>query len=158
MTNKTPSANGGAGAATGPLGELARSFERCGYIRRVNPLRRRRDDQSYKKGYEVRFAVSGEAEAQELQRLLKAVKLRPGKPYPKHQRIVQPVYGRAAVEFIVRLLPKGSKRAALGFAADGKRLTHRTPAARSKGASGSARRYIPSPRSIPCRAAPRQRA
>ena len=52
---------------------------------------------TYKKGWEVRIVVDDQDALGEVQALLERVGLRPGTPYAKHQKIVQPVYGRGAV-------------------------------------------------------------
>ena len=117
-----------AGKASEARAELLSWFERCGYIRRYNPERREREGQHYKKGYEVRFVLGSEGALQAVKRLLTAVKLRPGKPFHKHQRIVLPLYGRETVEWFVNLLSRGRERARLGFGPDGRRLTRRSPA------------------------------
>ena len=108
------------------MAELLVWFERGGYIRRCDSQRRAREGRGYKKGYEVRFVVDSEDELQVVRRLLTAAKLRPGKPFRKHQRMVQPVYGRATVEWFVNRLPKGRERAKCGFGPDGRRLIPRS--------------------------------
>jgi hypothetical protein len=80
-------------------------FLRSGYVRRFDPERRKRENQAYKKGYEVRLVVASRAELRAVRRRLKTVRLRPGRPYPKHGRIVQPVYGRAGLDWFMERLP-----------------------------------------------------
>jgi hypothetical protein len=83
------------------MAELLRWFERGGYIRCCDPKRRVREGDAYKKGYEVRFVLDSEKNLQEVRRLLTAAGIRPGKPFRKHQRYVQPVYGRSTVGWFV---------------------------------------------------------
>jgi len=107
-------------------------FERCGYLRRYDPERRAREGQGYKKGFEVRFVLESKAALPVLRRLLTAAELRPGKPFRKHRRIVQPVYGAKTVEWFESRLPKGREGAKRGFGAAGQRLIRRRPAARER--------------------------
>ena len=107
--------------------ELLVWFERSGYIRRYDPQRRAREGPSYKKGYEVRFVLDSEDALRVVRRLLTAAKLRPGKPFRKHQRIVQPVYGRTTVEWFMDQLSKGREHAKHGFGPDGRRIVRRSP-------------------------------
>lgn len=113
--------------ANGPAtGEVVAAFLRCGYIRRCDADRRGRDGQSYKKGFEVRFVVGSPGDLRVVRRLLEEVGLRPGRPFRKHGRLVQPVYGRAVVDWFVAHLPAGRDRLALGFSPDGRRLAPRS--------------------------------
>lgn len=105
--------------------ELATLFARTGYVRRCDAKRRAREGQSYKKGYEVRFVLGSEHETRAVRHLLRAAGLRPGKPFRKHNRLIQPVYGRAAVDWFLAGLPSGRERLAVGFAADGRRVGRR---------------------------------
>jgi len=88
-------------AVLNAMTELLRWFERGGYLRCCDPQRRAREGDAYKKGYEVRFVLDSEKNLQEVRRLLAAAGIRPGKPFRKHQRYVQPVYGRSTVEWFV---------------------------------------------------------
>lgn len=74
-------------------------LRRSGYAR-VADLEKRKQlgSAAYKKGYEVRFVVGTKEELARVRRLLKAAGFDPGKPFLKHTKLVQPVYGRAAVE------------------------------------------------------------
>jgi len=112
--------------------ELAAEFARCGYVRRRDADRRVREGRSYKKGYEVRFVLDSSDELRAVRRLLQAVGLRPGRPFHKHRRLVQPVYGRAAVDWCVVHLPVGRDRTALGFSSDGQRVAYRSRTELSK--------------------------
>lgn len=74
-------------------------FRRGGYVRSADLAKRKeRGSERYKKGYEVRFVLDTESELKDVRRLLKAAGYKPGKPFEKHAKIVQPVYGRVAVE------------------------------------------------------------
>jgi hypothetical protein len=83
---------------------LIRLFARSGCVRTPNPLRRQRDTQTYKKGYELRFSVASPAELRLVQASLKALKLKRGEPYSTGSRLVQPVYGANAVGTFCRLI------------------------------------------------------
>lgn len=83
------------------VAELLLWFERGGYFRCYDPQRRDREGTAYKKGYEVRFVLDSEKNLQEVRRLLTAAGIRPARPFRKHQRYVQPVYGRSALEQFV---------------------------------------------------------
>jgi hypothetical protein len=61
-----------------------------------------------------------------VRRLVRAVGLRPGKPFAKHGRIVQPVYGQTAVRWFLSRLPSDRERAAMGFSLSGRRLARRS--------------------------------
>lgn len=70
-----------------------------GYARVADLAKRKqRGSASYKKGYEVRFVLATKEELAHVRRLLKAAGFEPGKPFAKHSKLVQPVYGREAVE------------------------------------------------------------
>lgn len=101
-------------------------FERSAYVRLCDLERRRRDGQAYKKGSEVRFVLASQVEVRAVRRLLHAVGLRPGKPFLKNNRIVQPVYGEPAVEWFLSRLPIGRDRATLGFSSCGQRTVRRS--------------------------------
>jgi hypothetical protein len=77
---------------------LAAAYQRNGCCRVPNPKRRQLENQAYKKGYEVRFSAGSDAELRRLRAMLRAVGFKPGKPYRKARRFIQPIYGRAAVE------------------------------------------------------------
>lgn len=70
-----------------------------GYVRVADLAKRSaHGSASYKKGYEARFVVATRQELESVRRLLKAAGFRAGKPFAKHTKLVQPVYGRDAVE------------------------------------------------------------
>jgi hypothetical protein len=80
------------------LRRLAWYYRRCGWSQTPADaeLRHKLGDQ-YKRGFELRIAVHNERELAELRRVLAALGFKPSRPFPKVHRIVQPVYGRAAV-------------------------------------------------------------
>ena len=119
-------ATGSTAGVSEAMAQLLVWFERRGYIRRYDPQRRAREGQGYKKGYEVRFVLDSEAALQEVRRLLTAAKLRPGKPFRKYHHFVQPVYGRATMEWFVERVSKGRERAKRGFGPDGRRILRRS--------------------------------
>ena len=78
---------------------LRTAFEQNGYVRTADPEKRRTyGAQVYKKGHEVRLVLASSKEASEIARCLRAVGLKPGSTFEKHGKIVQPIYGRAAVD------------------------------------------------------------
>ncbi len=99
-------------------------FRANGYIRR--PAEDRNGDPAaYKKGSEVRLVLQNPSAARSAVRLAKAVGLRPGKVYPKHARIVVPLYGQEAVTWFLGRLRVRPGKSADGFAADGTRAVRR---------------------------------
>jgi hypothetical protein len=77
---------------------LVEFYQRNGYMRVPNLALRTDAPRDYKKGYEVRLVAKSQRELSTIRRLLKLVELRPGKPFPKHNQWVQPVYGRDALD------------------------------------------------------------
>jgi hypothetical protein len=82
---------------------LKEIFTRNAYSRVPNE-ERRKEGQKYKKGYEVRFVVKTEDELKELRELLKKAGLTPARPFQKAKQVIQPVYGKQAIEYFVRFL------------------------------------------------------
>jgi uncharacterized membrane protein affecting hemolysin expression len=85
-----------------PAVQLKQFFQRNGYVRmadkkRINELGRQR----YKKGYEVRLVATNEDELVEIRRLLEQLGFKPGKPFQKKRQIIQPIYGKEAVEWFL---------------------------------------------------------
>jgi len=78
---------------------LRRFFEQHGYVRVANVILREQMKQFYHKGYEVRLVVKTESELAFVRQLLTQIGFKAGKPFQKHNRIVQPVYGKSAVEW-----------------------------------------------------------
>ncbi|MCL4458800.1 MAG: hypothetical protein M1136_04290 [Chloroflexi bacterium] len=88
-------------ASEQPAVQLKQFFQRKGYIRvankeRIEALGRRK----YKKGYEVRLMLAP-SELAQVRHLLEQVGFKAASPYPKGKQIVQPIYGRAAVEWFL---------------------------------------------------------
>jgi hypothetical protein len=81
---------------------LREFFRRNGYLRRPNEDRRRKLGPKYKKGWELRFVLSTRTELTQVRRLLRQLGLRRAKPFKKHTRWVQPVYGKSAIDLIIR--------------------------------------------------------
>ncbi len=84
---------------------LAQFFRQSGYIRRPDVERREQLGYTrYKKGYEVRLVVRTQRELAQVRRLVRQAGFAPGKPFQKHHQLVQPVYGKAAVDYFLTLL------------------------------------------------------
>jgi hypothetical protein len=81
-----------------PEFELVEFFRRNGYMRVPNQALREDAPRAYKKGYEIRLVARSQRELSTMRRLLRQVDLRPGKPFPKHNQWVQPVYGRDSMD------------------------------------------------------------
>lgn len=77
--------------------QLARLFLHSGYVRRLNPERRRTEGQNYKKGDEVRLVVDSASELAVVRRLLREINFKPGRPFVKGHKYAQPLYGRQVV-------------------------------------------------------------
>jgi len=78
---------------------LPETFQRNGYFRVPDFDKRKRLGTRYKKGWEVRLVLTSEDELEEARHLLAKAGLTAGRPFAKHNRWVQPVYGKEAVEF-----------------------------------------------------------
>ncbi len=84
---------------------LRQLFERNACVRVPNAERfAARQSAPYKKGYEVRFTLMDEDELEAALRALYRLDFKPGKPYIKHQQIIQPLYGRAQFERFCELI------------------------------------------------------
>jgi hypothetical protein len=81
-------------------------FLRNGYVRSPSETRRDREGREYKKGYEVRLVLNTREELAQARRLLAQAGLRAGRPFAKHRRIVQPIYGREALERFLEVRKK----------------------------------------------------
>ena len=57
-------------------------------------------------GYEIRLTATTKRELSKLRRLIRAVRLKPGKPFAKVNRSIQPIYGRQAMERFIAMLSK----------------------------------------------------
>lgn len=111
-------------SARKPAEQLRGVFERCGYVRtKSQALYEERGHREYKKGSEVRLVLTDAEEARRVQALIRAAGLLPGKPFRKHARVVQPIYGAEAVEWFLQ----GGDRRVLdtGFGRDGHRRVRR---------------------------------
>lgn len=88
--------------------ELRRRFAERGYVR-VPDIERRNEEGSlaYRKGYEVRLPCDTKTEANRITKLIKAVGLKPGKPFAKGAGFAVPIYGQEAVEWFTT---KGKKK------------------------------------------------
>lgn len=84
-----------------PEALLRQCFREGGCVRVVDKTRRKKMGQLYKKGYEVRLVVRTRAESLKIRGLLRQVGLNPAATYVKRNQIVQPVYGKAAVEWFL---------------------------------------------------------
>ena len=83
---------------TTPETELAKFFVRNGYIRVPDEDRLEEGYEKYKKGHEVRLICDTYRETGTIRRLLRKVGLKGGKPFRKHSKWVQPIYGKAATD------------------------------------------------------------
>lgn len=71
---------------------------------RVPDLERRKSDQAYKKGWEARIPVDDDAQMAELLARLAKHGIAHGRPYAKLRQRVVPVYGKAPVTKLLRLM------------------------------------------------------
>lgn len=85
---------------------LVMFFKRNGYIREPDENRRKKDGQSYKKGYEIRFVVNDKTELVKVKSLLHMYGFKVGKPFKKRLQTIIPVYGKDAVEKFRKILSK----------------------------------------------------
>lgn len=83
---------------TRPEFALVEFYRRNGYMRVPNETLREDAPREYKKGYEIRLIARSQRELTAMRRLIRQVDLRPGKPFPKHNQWVQPIYGRGAMD------------------------------------------------------------
>ena len=89
--------------------ELARIFNRSGYVRLQNPDRLEEGAAKYKKGDEVRLMAQSATELKAIRRLLHDADFETGKPYLKHKRWCQPIYGREATARFVQIVKRAPK-------------------------------------------------
>ena len=78
--------------------KLAELIPSTGCIRVPNAMRRKREGQAYKMGYEVRLPARTMADLRDLRTLLRDAGFKPGKPYRKGRGFILPLYGRETVE------------------------------------------------------------
>ena len=103
--------------------ELKWFFRRNGVVRWPDMERRKRENQAYKKGYEVRLIANSHGELETIRQLLEELGFKPGAAFVKRTQFVQPLYGRRPVARFLKLvgltmptsesvLPRGSPRIA----------------------------------------------
>lgn len=108
-----PVSNGAAASELSPVQHLARAFYFQGHLRRQNPERLVvRGWWGYKKGDEVRFQVSSQAELRRLRQWLRQTGFKPGRSWCRSSirkrgyPYRQPLYGREQVaRFLVLIRP-----------------------------------------------------
>lgn len=83
----------------GPEALLLWYYQRNGYKRIANEDRRLVLGKKYKKGWEVRLVADDETQLAQIRALLEIVSFKVRKPFQKHKQLVQPVYGKRAVEW-----------------------------------------------------------
>jgi len=76
--------------------ELYNLFIRNGCIR-LPSKKRKKEGESYKKGYEIRWTAFSKKEAYQIIKMLKSLEIKPGKSYEKNNRVVIPVYNKEVV-------------------------------------------------------------
>ena len=79
-------------------------FQRNGYVRRTNAVRRKSEGHLYKKGAEVRLVAETEAELTDIRDLLVRAGFKVARPFEKAQHWRQPIYGVAAVARFLALV------------------------------------------------------
>lgn len=79
---------------------LKQFFLQRGFVR-IPDKERRAISVEYKKGWEVRLIIITVTELIVIRRWLGHVGLKPGKPYRRHSRIIQPIYGKAAIKWFL---------------------------------------------------------
>jgi hypothetical protein len=92
--------------------QLGNFFRRNGYFRRLDPVRRMREGQLYKKGAEVRLVANSARELRRIRRLLRQAGFRPARPFRKGRQWRQPLYGVEAIRRFLALIgerPIGKK-------------------------------------------------
>jgi hypothetical protein len=80
--------------------ELSERFRENGYLRSYPD---REDAPDSHRGYELRFSAYPD-EIDEIQDHLRALEIRPGKPFEKGHMVRIPVYGREQVQHLIGLL------------------------------------------------------
>jgi hypothetical protein len=84
---------------------LAEFYQRNGVVRRPNSARRKKEKQRYHKGYEVRLVAFSEDELATIRDLLRQAGFaKLGRPFRKIHRLIQPLYGKAAVAQFLALV------------------------------------------------------
>jgi len=90
---------------------LAGVFASSGYTRVPNAQRRKRENQRYKKGYEVRLRVNGKEELKQVRSCLEFVGLSPAKPYAHGRKFVQSVHGKEAMQAFIAMVKESGLKA-----------------------------------------------
>jgi hypothetical protein len=89
--------------------QLSAFFSRSGYVR-FQQEDRLREGRTYHKGEEVRLVANSLAELRTIRRLLRTAEFSPGRPFQKHSRWCQPLYGRETVARFLELIGKSKKK------------------------------------------------
>lgn len=77
--------------------QLVKYFLRNGCLRFPNENTRKLKGKHYKKGYEVRLVANDEKELSEISSLIDKAGFKVSKPFQKHSRFIQPIYGKKVV-------------------------------------------------------------
>lgn len=85
--------------ADDPATRLRQRFHACGYVRSKDEGKAQDLAGKYRKGWEVRLVLRNDEDVQRTRRLIEQVGLKPGRPFLKSGRPVQPIYGKAAVDW-----------------------------------------------------------
>ena len=85
------------------LRKVAELYRQDGYVRGPVPDRLLQDGwRAYKKGWELRISLPDEQAVIGLRRAIDQAGLRLARFYPKHGRLIQPIYGRDQVLRVLR--------------------------------------------------------
>jgi hypothetical protein len=82
---------------------LRQFFRRGGYVRVANKTRRTEKGPRSNKSYEVRLVAKTHAELMQIRELVRQVGFDPAATFVKGNRIVQPIYGKAVVEWFLSI-------------------------------------------------------
>lgn len=89
--------------------QLAEIFAKGGYVRLQNPKRLKEGSLAYRKGAEVRMVAESMTALRTMRRLLRTAGFSPGRPFLKHSKWCQPLYGVDAVSRFLSLIHKKGK-------------------------------------------------
>jgi hypothetical protein len=89
--------------------ELARFYRRNGYVRLLDSERRRKENQLYKKGDEVRLVADTASELAAIRGLLARAGFKLARPFVKGRQYRQPVYGREEVARFLAMVARQPK-------------------------------------------------
>ena len=103
-TKKKPAKRKKASSSRRPEARLVVLYRESGYMRVPNLNRREKEPRDYKKGYEIRIAADTLREIREIRKLLRQVDIQGGKPFKKHSRWIQPIYGKEEMREFKRWL------------------------------------------------------